>query len=925
MAMKCLDPEAHGRWQIPWLLEQLKKGNDRCPYTEATLSSLATNLLREMRNSPKVSQKFLQLGGVDAFQLVLCGDEQAVVQLPTPFHPELQVVLCLILAEVVLLGDAEVAKKRGQRKMAMSFFTSKAEKNSRMGLLAKMTRHNAKSEQAVELLFKALDGATRRHEHALVWGVLSALAELVTSSSCCQQLFSSGFIPLLHRVLEVYSAHPQPLPGALPRLDDRSREVTQEAPPFISTLKPSAIQKNPETLKQWWLKKSTSLPTLPVHRRDGDSRRSSLAWLSVSRSSKEGSDCRRILEMAQASNKKEEWQRATWSQGRNRKVFIHQVPPCAGIQSLDVLPGDDGKPLPLDQEANALYLRKMVAQLRPLHQQIIEGSRSFTVTTKADEADLFYIPAFFSVLFWIGDLEALRCAAMTVQQLAASPFFAKRQGYDHLLLHGVEFQHYRDQPGFALTDYHPLAANWIVLTVACPRPCGSTKDSHGLRSRFVLLPHASRLRCHRGVAPRLTHPRRFRIGYVGAIGPKFDERQAFFNVTCDTQRWLQTEDGQWHQSAPWTAKHWALDGNSTILDAFLLSRRGYETCQASEGDKPWNFWWVQEVWRWRLVPEAEAPDWGSYFRKAFSIPFYGFSDGSLGEKLERLYGAQKDVQDIPEFQAERREQPIFNSLLFETIYSHSEVCLVLRGDTADGTKRLWDAMTRGCLPAFASTSDYWPMLPFPDKVPWADFSFFFYGVNSTFAAARVLAALQHVPQRLLRRKRQHLIHWLPSLVTTVDCANRSGPDRRSALELAMEEAFQRSSEYQLANGQTKSCRTVRREGDPNHVEVPNLMWLLAEDCATQDSHMRACDRNFVVLKVKRLLLNMEKVFSFFFGIESSVSTLESWHSCGTRQNRQYPPTCRFLSAQVGEAGSSHFRPCVDLWGRQLPFSHMFFW
>ena len=29
----------------------------------------------------------------------------------------------------------------------------------------------------------------------------------------------------------------------------------------------------------------------------------------------------------------------------------------------------------------------------------------------------------------------------------------------------VRFQHYRNQPGFALTDYHPLAANWIVLTV----------------------------------------------------------------------------------------------------------------------------------------------------------------------------------------------------------------------------------------------------------------------------------------------------------------------------------------------------------------------------------------------------------------------------------------------------------------------------
>ena len=30
-------------------------------------------------------------------------------------------------------------------------------------------------------------------------------------------------------------------------------------------------------------------------------------------------------------------------------------------------------------------------------------------------------------------------------------------------------------------------------------------------------------------------------------------------------------------------------------------------------------------------------------------------------------------------------------------------------------------------------------------------------VNSTLAAARVLSALQHVPQRLLRRKRQKLL------------------------------------------------------------------------------------------------------------------------------------------------------------------------
>eukprot|EP00913_Durusdinium_trenchii_P026116 g24499.t1 len=53
--------------------------------------------------------------------------------------------------------------------------------------------------------------------------------------------------------------------------------------------------------------------------------------------------------------------------------------------------------------------------------------------------------------------------------------------------------------GFALTDYHPSAANWIILTVACPPPCGDVKDSWSLRSRFVLLPHALCGRCR----PRL--------------------------------------------------------------------------------------------------------------------------------------------------------------------------------------------------------------------------------------------------------------------------------------------------------------------------------------------------------------------------------------------------------------------------------------
>lgn len=70
----------------------------------------------------------------------------------------------------------------------------------------------------------------------------------------------------------------------------------------------------------------------------------------------------------------------------------------------------------------------------------------------------------------------------------------------------------------------------------------------------------------------------------------------------------------------------------------------------------------------------------------------------------------------------------------------------------------------------------------------------------------------------------------------------------------------------MAQASNKKDLQATWNQDPNHVEVPNLMWLLAEDGATQDSHMRACDRNFVVLKVKRLLLNMEKERAKIAGI-----------------------------------------------------------
>eukprot|EP00439_Symbiodinium_sp_Y106_P025464 s2289_g3.t1 len=506
------------------------------------------------------------------------------------------------------------------------------------------------------------------------------------------------------------------------------------------------------------------------------------------------------------------------------------------------------------------------AHFDPLHEQLIAGGRNFAVTLKPEEADLFYIPAFFSVLFWMGTLEALKCIAETFAMLRLQPFFRRHSGHDHVVLHGVEFDFYRNsEPAFQLPSYDPVAANWLIWTVACPAPCGEEPDSWSLRARFVLIPFASRLR--HVVLQQLLAPRRFSVGYVGAIsgqGTIFSEREAFFRQTCGSARWLQTEDGMWHPSRPWTRRHFVLEGNTTVVDAFLLSQERFEElCEDGTENAPFqqdlNFWWVEAAWRWRLIPEAESLEFLEIFPQAFSIPFYGFSDGTLGAKLEALYfeGAPGDLE------VNRRLQPSFNSMLFQSIYAQSEVCIVLPGDTADGTKRLWDAMSWGCLPAFASTRSpgLWPALQAPLRtlrpdevletkaISWVDFSLFFHGVNTSAAALRVLHTLRRLPKGLLHRKRLALHAALPSLVISRrPTANASQP---TAVELSVEEAAKRSAWIRGRRSTSTRARekflfalpSYEEELGSTAVELPSLPWLMAEESATDESHFRACDRS----------------------------------------------------------------------------------
>ncbi|CAE7384882.1 unnamed protein product [Symbiodinium sp. CCMP2592] len=78
--------------------------------------------------------------------------------------------------------------------LAMNFFLSnRGDLNQRMGALAKLSKHSAQSDRAVETLFNALDGAMRRHEHALVWSawILISRAWVVDAPNRNEWLFLS--------------------------------------------------------------------------------------------------------------------------------------------------------------------------------------------------------------------------------------------------------------------------------------------------------------------------------------------------------------------------------------------------------------------------------------------------------------------------------------------------------------------------------------------------------------------------------------------------------------------------------------------------------------------------------------------------------------------------------------------------------------
>mmetsp|Transcript_28513 Transcript_28513/g.51581 ORF Transcript_28513/g.51581 Transcript_28513/m.51581 type:complete len:589 (+) Transcript_28513:1-1767(+) len=266
--------------KVPWLVKELAHNeaeNDRARLPDATLTVLTVALLKEMRTDPKAAQKLMHADGLDVVSKLLLGDPKADSPLPPPFHPELQATLALILCEVILAAQPKAKQVHEMRKHVLSTQADKAkhghEYSAKMGALAQATKHVGESQKAMDILFSALDGAVKRYEHALVWGVLNAIGHLVKDKFICQQILMTGFLPLLQKTSQVYEVLQGRLPHPLPRPGGRDKIFSKVPPAFPSVHRISALEKPGDTVKASWLKTSQSLPSLAM------GHRSTVSWL----------------------------------------------------------------------------------------------------------------------------------------------------------------------------------------------------------------------------------------------------------------------------------------------------------------------------------------------------------------------------------------------------------------------------------------------------------------------------------------------------------------------------------------------------------------------------------------------------------------------------------------------------------------------
>lgn len=243
---------------VPWLLDQLTlQAKRRSPEEDAeprlshkTMGVVCKALLQALRQNPsQVGNFIMSLNGLGSIQKLLLGHPKDPGCRGE--DPEEQISLALLLAE-------------------MALESIRASLPSTLKGIAQL---------AVDQLMAAVEMGIRLREHALVWAALRGLEKLASDTSCCHLMLKSGVEKLMAKVTITYSfRHFEPMPQQhretkqLPKA--RQLQLSKEPPAFPTESRTSALTKGltGESVKERWLGKSISLPSIRLFAKDAMSK-----------------------------------------------------------------------------------------------------------------------------------------------------------------------------------------------------------------------------------------------------------------------------------------------------------------------------------------------------------------------------------------------------------------------------------------------------------------------------------------------------------------------------------------------------------------------------------------------------------------------------------------------------------------------------
>mmetsp|Transcript_42669 Transcript_42669/g.90903 ORF Transcript_42669/g.90903 Transcript_42669/m.90903 type:complete len:524 (+) Transcript_42669:86-1657(+) len=272
---------------IAWLVEELglharppRDNGKHIRLTETTLSAVACSLIKAVWGSAENCNAVVKLGAVPFIRKLLLGDPRDEYATADPPHPELQVCLAMILAEISMHGTLLSNRKQQEDRALKSWLLP----DSAPGTASKDTDESqfkplcGEAQWAMDILLAGCKGALRRNEHALMWAVLLSLERLMSHPTCRQQLLRSGFVPALRNARDFYTSVEGRLPLASPRPYIAPPVITQRPPDFINVQASWALDRCNETVKDRWLslRTSNSLPELQPSKTGG------IQWLAGS-------------------------------------------------------------------------------------------------------------------------------------------------------------------------------------------------------------------------------------------------------------------------------------------------------------------------------------------------------------------------------------------------------------------------------------------------------------------------------------------------------------------------------------------------------------------------------------------------------------------------------------------------------------------